>query len=143
MNRSKQVIPEPAGIGRRIASLLYEGILLFAVVFVAGFLFFAFAREADAGLARLVFQVYLFTVCGIYFVYCWTRGSQTLAMRTWRIRLVTSAGAPLSAGHAFLRYVFAIPSVGTGLGLLWAIVDRDRQFLHDRLAGTRVIKDEG
>jgi uncharacterized RDD family membrane protein YckC len=143
VNQSKQVISEPAGIGRRLASLLYESMLLFAVVFVAGFLFVAFAREADAGLARLVFQAYLFTVCGIYFVYCWTRGGQTLAMRTWRIRLVTSAGTPLSAAQAFLRYVLAIPSVGTGLGLLWALFDRDRQFLHDRLAGTRIVKAEG
>jgi uncharacterized RDD family membrane protein YckC len=129
-------------MGRRIASLLYEGVLLFAVVFVAGYLFMAFARQADAGAARLVFQAYLFAVCGMYFVYCWTRGGQTLAMKTWRIRLVTAAGAPLTPGRAFLRYVLAIPCLVSGLGLLWAFVDRDRQFLHDRLAGTRLVKDE-
>ena len=143
MNRSEPTRLESAGIGRRLASLLYEGVLLFAVVFIAGFLFVAFAREADSGVARLVFQLYLFTVCGIYFVYCWAYGGQTLAMKTWRIRLVTGMGTPVSPGRAFLRYVLAIPATALGFGLIWAYFDRDRQFLHDRLAQTRLVRDDG
>ncbi|MGH8678082.1 MAG: RDD family protein [Burkholderiales bacterium] len=128
-----------AGIGRRIASLVYDAVLLFGVVFVAGYLFVALARDAQSGLPRFAFQLYLFSVCGSYFTFCWARSGQTLAMKTWRLRLATGDGAKPSTARAFLRYVLAIPSVGTGIGLLWAFFDRDRQFLHDRLAGTRIV----
>jgi len=81
-------------------------------------------------------------------VFCWVRSGQTLPMKTWRIRLVTEQGKPLAVGRAFQRYLLAVPSVLSGIGVLWALVDRDRQFLHDRLAGTRIVRvdklgDEG
>ncbi|MGH8632154.1 MAG: RDD family protein [Burkholderiales bacterium] len=131
-----------AGLWPRFASLVYESVLLFGVVFISAYLFVALARDAQHGLLRLTFQVYLLAICGAYFVFCWTRSGQTLAMKTWRLRLQTTAGARLAPGRALLRYLLAIPSVGLGLGLLWALVDPDRQFLHDRLAGTRIVKAE-
>lgn len=132
----------PAGMWRRLASLLYEGLLLFGIVFVAGYLFVALARDAQSGLLRLAFQVYLFAVCGSYFTFCWARSGQTLAMKTWRLRVSASGGAIPSIARAFLRYLFAIPSIGSGIGLLWAVFDRDGQFLHDRLAGTRIVNSD-
>ena len=131
-----------AGLWRRLASLVYESILLFGLVFISGYLFVALARDAQHGLIRLTFQGYLLAVCGAYFVFCWSRSGQTLAMKTWRLRLQTDAGAKVAPGRALLRYLLAIPSVGLGLGLAWALVDRDRQFLHDRLAGTRIVRVE-
>lgn len=128
-----------AGLWRRLAALAYDGVLLFGLVFIAGYLFIALARDAQSGALRLVFQVYLLAVSGAYFVFCWARTGQTLAMKTWGLRLVTIAGEPLSAPRALVRYLLAIPSVGTGLGLVWAIFDADRRFLHDRLAGTRIV----
>jgi uncharacterized RDD family membrane protein YckC len=127
----------------RLLSLAYEGVLLFGILFVAAYLFLALARDAQSGLPRLVFQVYVLAVCGAYFVFCWARSGQTLPMKTWHIRLVTAQGKPLAVGRAFRRYLLAVPGVLSGIGVLWAFVDRDRQFLHDRLAGTRIIKDEG
>jgi uncharacterized RDD family membrane protein YckC len=126
----------------RLLSLTYEGVLLFGILFVASYLFLALARDAQSGLPRLVFQVYVLAVCGAYFVFCWARGGQTLPMKTWRIRLVTERGEPLGVGLAVRRYLLAVPGVLSGIGVLWALVDRDRQFLHDRLAGTRIVKDE-
>jgi uncharacterized RDD family membrane protein YckC len=121
-------------------SLVYEGILLFAVLFVSSYLFLSLARDAQTGLARAAFQIYLLSVCGVYFVFCWTRTGQTLPMKTWRMRVVAQDGRVLSVGRAFRRYLFAVPGMLSGISLLWAPFDRDRQFLHDRLAGTRLVR---
>jgi uncharacterized RDD family membrane protein YckC len=124
----------------RLLSLAYESVLLFAILFVAAYLFLGLARDAQSGLPRLLFQVYVLAVCGAYFVFCWARSGQTLPMKTWHIRLVTEQGKPLAVGRAFRRYLLAVPGVLSGIGVLWALVDRDRQFLHDRLAGTRIVR---
>jgi uncharacterized RDD family membrane protein YckC len=129
-----------APLGLRLLSLAYEGVLLFGILFVASYLFVGLARDAQTGMPRLVFQVYVLAVCGAYFVFCWVRSGQTLPMKTWRIRLVTEQGKPLAVGRAFQRYMLAVPSVLSGIGVLWALVDRDRQFLHDRLAKTRIVR---
>jgi uncharacterized RDD family membrane protein YckC len=121
-------------------SLAYEGVLLFAVLFVSSYLFLSLARDAQSGLPRAIFQGYLLSVCGVYFVFCWTRTGQTLPMKTWRLRVVTEDGQPLSMGRAFRRYLLAIPGMLSGVSLLWAPFDRERQFLHDRLAHTRIVR---
>ena len=131
-----------APLGLRLLSLGYEGVLLFGIVFVAAYLFLGLARDAQSGLPRLVFQVYMLAVCGTYFVFCWARSGQTLPMKTWHIRLVTEQGKPLTVDRAFRRYLLAVPGVVSGLGVLWAFIDRDRQFLHDRLAKTRIVRVE-
>lgn len=129
-----------ASLRLRLISLAYEGLLLFAVLFVFSYLFLSLARDAQSGLPRAIFQVYLLSVCGVYFVFCWTRGGQTLPMKTWRMRIVTEDGRALSVGRAFRRYLLAIPGMLSGISLLWAPFDRERQFLHDRLAGTRIVR---
>lgn len=83
----------------------------------------------------------IFVVLFVYFDWLWKRNGQTLAMQTWKIRLEAADGAPLTHGRILLRYALAWPSLlACGIGLLWALVDRDRQFMHDRLAGTRLVK---
>ncbi len=129
-----------AGVGRRLFSLLYEALLAFAIAFLAGIAFHGAVEERLAGETRLLFQVYLFLVLGIYFITCWSRGGRTLPMQTWRMRVVQRDGAPPGVGRAAFRYVLAwISLLSLGTGFLWAWVDRDRQFLHDRLAGTRIV----
>ena len=129
-----------ASLRLRLVSLVYEGILLSAVLFVSSYLFLSVARDAQSGLPRAIFQIYLLSVCGAYFVFCWARTGQTLPMKTWRMRLVTEQGGGLSVGRAFMRYLLAIPGNLSGISLLWAPFDRERQFLHDRLAGTRIVR---
>lgn len=135
-----QALLQLAPLRLRLMSLVYEGMLLFAVLFVSSYLFLSVARDAQSGWPRTLFQIYLLSVCGVYFVFCWTRTGQTLPMKTWRMRVVTADGGGLSVGQAFRRYIFAIPGMLTGISLLWAPFDRDRQFLHDRLAGTRIVR---
>lgn len=129
-----------AGLSRRLMSLLYE-MLLVAALLLAGMVPLVFLIEGwDDPLKRALTQSYLVALTGFYFVWQWRRGGQTLAMKTWRIRLVTPDGNALSTGCALRRYAYAV--LGTalgGAGFAWALFDRDRQFLHDRLAGTRII----
>lgn len=127
-------------LGRRLASLVYEVLLLLALVFIATFPFLAFFGDSTQGWKRHVLQVWVLVVWGAYFAWFWTRGGQTLPMKTWKIRVVRHDGAPLGPVRALHRYVLAlIGLLAAGLGFAWALVDRDRQFLHDRLAGTALV----
>ena len=128
---------EAAGLARRLAAMLYEALLVFAVAFFAAWLFFfaSGGREATAGGLRLALQLFVLAVVAAYFLWCWLRGGQTLAMRAWRIRLVR-----VTPAKALLRLLLAFLLVPTGLSIFWSLFDADRQFLHDRIAGTRLIK---
>jgi len=121
--------------------MAYEALLLTGVLFIA-FLApqaaFAMAWGFAAPGALLI--AHLVLVVGVYFVWQWRHGGQTLAMKTWRLRLVGIDGAEPALRQLVLRQLLSWPSVlFYGAGLLWAIFDRERQFLHDRLAGTRII----
>lgn len=120
--------------------MLYESLVVFALVFFAGLAFYGATSGRLAGEFRHAFQAYLFLILGIYFIACWSRGGRTLPMQTWKMRVVRKDGLPLGVGRALLRYALAWPSLTLlGCGLWWAFVDRDRQFLHDRLAGTKIV----
>ena len=129
------------GILRRLAAMTYEGTLLFGVAFVSTALFLL-ASGGTSGLEgwrHLALQVYLGAVFAGYFLWCWLRGGQTLAMKAWHIRLVAPGRARVPPGKALLRFVLAVLLVPSGIGIVWALFDRERQFLHDRLAGTRLV----
>ena len=121
-------------LARRLAAMVYELFLVFAVAFFAAWLFFfaSGARDATSGVLRRELQLFIVVVLAAYFLWCWLRGGQTLAMRAWHIRLVE-----VTPRKALVRFLLAAALLP--LSILWALVDRDRQFLHDRLAGTRLI----
>jgi uncharacterized RDD family membrane protein YckC len=142
MNQALAPATSP-GLAKRALSMVYETLLLVAVLIAGALPFLLLTREADPSLARLLLQLYLLALCGVYFIWQWLRGGQTLPMKTWRIRLVTRDGAPLTLRRAVCRYLLALAGLALlGAGFLWAFIDRDRQFLHDRLAGTRIVNDE-
>lgn len=120
--------------------MAYDGLLLIALLFVVTFIFtLIFGTVAAAGL-RYMLQALLWLVIGAYFLWYWTHGGQTLAMQTWRIRLVDHRGAEVAWRQALLRYVAASAGVlFFGAGLIWALLDREGLFLHDRLVGTRLV----
>lgn len=149
------------GLVRRMACWLYEGILMFGVVFIAGYLFSTLSQTRHAMDNRHALQAFLFVIFGIYFVWFWGKG-QTLAMKTWDIRVVDLHGKAISQARAAARYALSwlwlLPAlaVAAWLGLtgpqsivitlgwvaVWAILSRfhpQQQFLHDALAGTRLI----
>jgi len=124
------------GLPRRLASMVYEAILLFAVAFLAAWVFFLASggRDATAGAMRHLLQLCIGLFFAAYFLWSWLRGGQTLAMRAWRIRLID-----ITPASAFIRLILAALLVPTGISLIWALFDRDRQFLHDRLARSRLV----
>ncbi|MGA8006641.1 MAG: RDD family protein [Burkholderiales bacterium] len=129
------------GLLRRLAAMTYEGTLLFGVAFVSTALFLL-ASGGTSGLEgwrHLALQLYLGAVFAGYFLWCWLRGGQTLAMKAWHIRLVAPGRERVPPGKALLRFVLAVLLVPSGIGIVWALFDRERQFLHDRLAGTRLV----
>jgi uncharacterized RDD family membrane protein YckC len=114
--------------------MLYEAVLLFAVAFFAAWLFFfaSGAQDATSGYLRHALQAFIAVVFAGYFLWCWLRGGQTLAMKAWHIRLID-----VTPGKVVLRFVLALLLLPASI--VWALFDRDRQFLHDRLAGTRLV----
>lgn len=131
--------PETPGILRRLASMVYEVLLLAAVLFIAGFVFTALFHPPLAPALRYAFQFYLLGVAAAYFIWPWLHGGQTLPMKTWRLRLVSADGQPLKPRQASLRFVYALIGIPLVFGILWALFDRERQFWHDHMAGTRLV----
>lgn len=148
---------------RRMAAFLYEGVLLFGVVMLVG-LVFGIAADQRHGLQhRSGLQAAVFLMLSLYFIWFWTHGGQTLAMKTWHLRLVSDRGTPLSLRQAAARYLlmwlWIAPSLmlawlaqwhesGTLLGLMvvWialyaslSFLMPQRQFVHDAICRTRVI----
>jgi uncharacterized RDD family membrane protein YckC len=144
-----------------MAAWLYEGILVCALAVLAGLLFGLFAHTLNALADRRGLQAFLFLVLGLYFVYFWIKG-QTLAMKTWRIRVVDRHGRPLTPWRALRRYLLCwlwflpplaalaplqlpvgeIAVLTLGWIAVWALASRlqpQRQFWHDIWAGTRLI----
>ncbi len=157
-------VPATPTVRRRLTCMLYECVLLFGVL-MASTAVYVFARPLLQRLGiddPLTIQLWSFLVLGAYFTWFWQRSGQTLAMQTWRIRLETLDGKRPSWSQAALRFVLAwlwLPpaaAVGHGLGLvkgpfvgalavgllIWVMLawlDPRRQFLHDRLARTRLV----
>jgi uncharacterized RDD family membrane protein YckC len=129
-----------ASLLRRLASGAYDLLLLLAVLFVAAFLFLVVFGSAVEPPRRYFFQVYLLLVSGAYFSWFWLHGGQTLAMKTWRLSLVTVNGNPLLLRQACIRFTLAtIGLLFFGAGWWWAFFDREHCLLHDRLTGTRIV----
>lgn len=147
---------------RRLMCMTYESLLLFGILFITGYLFSTLTQQRNALMYRHALQAWLFVVLAVYFIWFWCHGGQTLAMKTWKIRVTDAHLRPLSWPRALARYLLAwlwiLPpaALDAWVGLkdwpsvllmvlwltLWActmFIDRDRQFLHDRLAGTRLV----
>ncbi len=155
--------PVAPSLRRRSACLLYEGVLLFGLVVIVGLFYGVLADQRHALRGHLGLQISLFVVIGAYFVAFWSRGGQTLAMKTWHIRLVGADGGAVSARRALLRYLLAWVWFVPALAALWASGIRstgasvavvvvgmvayaaltrlraDRQYWHDVVSGTRLV----
>ncbi len=136
------MIPRPAtpGIGRRLLSLIYELLLLTALVLLAGAVAAAISQFAAPDHARTITQILVALACIGYFAGQWHHRGQTLPMKTWRMRLETTDGKAVTIPRAVLRACLAPATyLCFGIAVLWAFIDRDGQFLHDRIAGTRLV----
>lgn len=133
---------ETPSIRRRLICNLYECLLLLAFLFVAAIPFVVLAQGLDPALMHRLLQVYALFMIGVYFVTFWGKG-QTLAMKTWHFRIESSRqGRRLTRPQLWLRYVCSCMNLALlGAGWWYALYSADRQFLQDRLAGTRLVMD--
>ena len=151
-------------LGRRMSCFMYEGVLLFGVVWAAGMVYSLVTGQRHAMTGQTGMQFVQFLVLGAYFVWFWSRTGQTLPMQTWNIRVVTVTGAPLTRLRAACRYLVAwlwflpallaasLANIRGGLAvsvillagvLTYALLSRlhpRRQFLHDALCGTQLVE---
>lgn len=131
--------PTP-NLGRRLACVVYEALPLGAVLLVSAFPFVPLIHTLAPAFAREGLQIYVLLIAGGYFTWFWRRG-QTLAMKTWRIRIESARGGQLTRRQVWLRYLYSCLNLALmGAGWWSAMFIPDRQFLQDRLAGTRLVK---
>jgi len=156
--------PKAPPLLTRMAAFLYEGVLLFGVLFTLSLVYFAFTRQNLAGRQHSPMTVLSFLVLGAYFIHFWTRGGQTLALKTWHLRVAAKDGGPLSPKRALARYLAAwlwfVPPFALfyalglpksfawyfGLPLAWVVLyalssflHPRRQFWHDALCDTAIV----
>ena len=155
-------LPAPS-LGRRMAAFVYEGVLLFGVLMLAGYLYSGLTQQRHALQGKTGLQAFLFVVLAIYFTWLWSHGGQTVAMKAWHLRLVRANGQPVGQWQALMRYLASwlwflpalaaahaagLHSGGALVGLTlagvlaFAALSRlrpDRQFWHDAVCGTRLI----
>lgn len=167
MENNKPVVRTPS-VKRRLISMVYESLLLFAVELAAVALYTLITLNMHSALLDKGRMVVMVLVAGAYFVHAWTGSGHTLAMKTWRIKVVMLGHATVPRPVAIKRFVLAwgffapallvigathlsASAAGTRTSVLivlanivlWsltAFLDKDRQFLHDKLAGTRLIE---
>lgn len=161
MQNSTPLYPTPS-LKRRLICLVYEAFLATAVAALGMFVFLLLTQRAIAPVIYYGRSVTLFVVLGVYFIHAWSGSGHTLAMKTWRIKLVMLGQATVPLPAAALRFLLAWAWVLPGLVIsyrlhlspaqsalavainivawsLTAFLDQDRQFLHDKLARTRLI----
>lgn len=130
-------ITKKVGLSRRLAVMVYESLLLFAVVFAASIpIMVPFNITYDHPLYFL-YVFYIYTIGFLYFGWFWTHGGQTLAMKTWKIKVTDLNNGQISWKQALIRYLIALVSwLPFGLGFFWALFSRDKKTWHDLASRT-------
>lgn len=130
---------KPASRFRRFASLVYDAFIVFSFLLLLTAVALIVNRGESLEPYRLIFLIYLVIGTGLMISWCWKKG-QTLGMLAWKIHLVDHNHQRITWQHAFIRYLYAIVSLGLGcIGLLWCFWDKDRQMLHDKWAKTQIV----
>jgi len=131
----------PPGFRRRLGAMFYDTLLLLALLMMLSYPYVWLTGGDKPGLiVKTLYQFYLLAICFFYYAGFWVRGGQTLGLRTWRMKLVTKDGGPITWSIALRRFAYAwISLLCLGLGFLWIMYNRDKLAWHDRWSETRLI----
>ena len=130
-----------AGLMRRFAAIIYDMLLVAALLFIATIPFIALrgGEPVEVG-DNTLYRVVLIIVVYGFFIGFWMRSGRTLGMQSWGLQLETRSGEIPSFAAASLRFFAAIVSwAPAGLGFLWSLWDKDNLAWHDRISGTRLV----
>jgi len=134
------VLHASAPLWRRLMAMLYDSLLLVALLILAALPVVVFFGGIPGGWARHIFQFYLLAVWFLFIAWFWVHGGQTLGMRSWRLQLISTDGADIDWKTALLRFVFALLSALTlAAGYLWVLIDPFNRAWHDRISGSFVV----
>ena len=127
---------------KRLAAMFYDGLCLFSIFFLATLILVVFTNGEAIASNNLIFNLLLFFISYLYFVWHWLNGGRTLGMRAWHIKLINREMDQMSWRNATARFCLALLSlVCFGLGFVWVIFDKEKLTFHDRYSNTRLISD--
>lgn len=130
------------GFLRRLAAILYDLLLLIAVLFVATALLLPLNKGEAFTAQQFFYPLYLLVISFLFYAWFWTHGGQTLGLRAWKIKALTFDLKPVSWKQALLRFTAAILSWGLfGLGFFWILIDKNHRSWHDNLSKTALFFD--
>ena len=128
----------PVSIWRRIASIIYDALLVLAILIVMSIPFFSFNVEEN-NLLKITMQVYFYFIIQYFFVWFWVNNEGTLGMKTWKIKIFCDDGEKISYKKAIIRFNIAIISIlFFGLGFLISLFRKDKKCLHDIISKTNL-----
>lgn len=128
------------GFWRRMAAVLYDSLLLLALLFFATALILPLNSGEAFTSEQAYYPAYLSIVGFLFYGWFWTHGGQTLGLRSWKLKLVTNTHRPLTWKHVLLRFAGACISwLFFGMGFIWILIDKKKLAWHDRLSGTILI----
>ncbi len=120
--------------------MFYDALIVIALLMVATAIVLPLNQGEAFDSGNLWLQVYLLSLVLGFFLLFWRKGGQTLGMRAWKIKLVTSTNGPPGYAQLVVRAITGALGIALmGAGVLWSLVDRDKLAVHDRLSKTRLI----
>ena len=131
---------QPASLLRRIGAMLYDGLLILALLFLATIPFLIASNEDAISPGNLAYQLTLLAVAYAFLVGFWCRRGSTLGMLAWGLRVESEDGSMPTVAQGTIRFIVApISLLAAGLGFLWQLWDKEKRTWHDLASGTRLM----
>lgn len=144
---------EPIGLFKRLMVIVYDLLLLIAVLMMTGIpvaAIMTFVLNDGNAItedhpfyvtSQFIILSILLCVSLLFYGWFWTHKGQTLGMKTWRVQLVTSDSDPLDWNKVTIRFLVALLSWSIfGLGFIWSLFDKEKRTWHDILSATKLIQ---
>lgn len=141
MKKTDSYIQQHVSLLRRIGAILYDFVLLLTVLVFASLFAVILFNITPQHPLFFIYQIYIFSICLVFFAWPWTQGGQTLGMKTWKIKLMHTKNENVSRIDAFIRFLVAIISwLALGIGFFWSLFDEEKRTWHDIVSKTKLVR---
>lgn len=142
-NTDPSIVPKlnrPCGLGRLLLVMLYDGVIVLAILMVAGALALHLPFSDQTAGKDFAYTLYLLCAWFLYPAWCWRHGGMTLGMRAWKVMLISDRGGQPAWWQCGIRFGVAwVSAAAAGMGYWWKLIDQQNLSWHDRLSQTRLI----